>query len=427
MLRLYVVAYFLLLTLNSGVVRGDLVNADSATVLVQVHLVSEESGTGSGSFITSDGHILTNYHVIEDALEISIYWKDSNSFIKARVAWQRPDLDLAILKIERTPRATISFPKDFASIQKGNEVFAFGYPSTQFRNMQTLEEDFSGVEPTLTTGIISRFSDGSVPLIQHTAEIRPGSSGGPLTDKCGRIIGVNTLGIGDEKTDYFSVDARSFFEEILKKIGSSIKTQACEQIPAAAPVSTPPPAQPVQEIKESGGLSEKTKIKVDSLDEPLPAQDMKESSPAVLLLLLAMTVAIILLVVFRGKQKAIQTLLPTTQVKAAEQSLKSQPLRLSGFSQDGFPISIKIPYDSSEMGNVIIGRDHRFCSHLIHSEGISKAHLRIFNNKSKIVIEDLNSTNGTYINDTKVSAFDPRPIKRGDQIKIGQIVLLASS
>jgi S1-C subfamily serine protease len=221
MLRLYVVAYFLLLTLNSGVVRGDLVNADSATVLVQVHLVSEESGTGSGSFITSDGHILTNYHVIEDALEISIYWKDSNSFIKARVAWQRPDLDLAILKIERTPRATISFPKDFASIQKGNEVFAFGYPSTQFRNMQTLEEDFSGVEPTLTTGIISRFSDGSVPLIQHTAEIRPGSSGGPLTDKCGRIIGVNTLGIGDEKTDYFSVDARSFFEEILKKISST--------------------------------------------------------------------------------------------------------------------------------------------------------------------------------------------------------------
>lgn len=151
-------------------------------------LVSERvvprSGTG---FVIEDGLILTNYHVVADAHDIVVF--DEEFGFPAQIYGADPTTDLAILLpawlIDRPP---VTFAADRA-LEIGEPVFALGYPL--------------GVGETISQGIISGVgrilpqttSSWLSPLIQTDAAISPGSSGGPLVDGCGNVIGVMTLGI----------------------------------------------------------------------------------------------------------------------------------------------------------------------------------------------------------------------------------------
>jgi S1-C subfamily serine protease len=143
-------------------------------------------GTGTGIVWDEDGHIVTNYHVIQKAdAEVVTLW-DQTSW-KARTVGSYPDKDLAVLQID-APRSKL---KPIAvgrsdDLQVGQKVFAIGNPF--------------GLDQTLTTGIISALgreieSANKRPIqnmIQTDAPINPGNSGGPLLDSAGRLIGVNT-------------------------------------------------------------------------------------------------------------------------------------------------------------------------------------------------------------------------------------------
>ncbi|MBN2581318.1 MAG: trypsin-like peptidase domain-containing protein [Pirellulales bacterium] len=144
-------------------------------------------GEGSGLVLDKQGHVLTNYHVIEAAQEVQVTLFDGNTF-EARLVGGDPDTDVAVLKIDALPASL--FPVKFGSSTRllvGQRVFAIGNPF--------------GLERTLTTGIISslnrtlpaRNSERRIKsVIQIDADINPGSSGGPLLDSRGRMIGMNT-------------------------------------------------------------------------------------------------------------------------------------------------------------------------------------------------------------------------------------------
>lgn len=140
-------------------------------------------GTGSGFFVSDDGYLVTNAHVVENAFQneqstITVVLFDGSSYIGSIVKYDR-DLDLAVVKIN----AEVS-SLDFASqMRLGETVFAIGYP---------LGFDLS---LSITKGIISglnRDLGNSVPLIQTDAAINPGNSGGPLFNMRGEVIGVNS-------------------------------------------------------------------------------------------------------------------------------------------------------------------------------------------------------------------------------------------
>jgi S1-C subfamily serine protease len=145
-----------------------------------------ESGNGSGSVIDNEGHILTNYHVVQNASKLTVSF-GGNKVYPAEVIGGDPDTDLAVIKI--TPPAeglTIIPLGDSGSLQVGQKVLAIGNPF--------------GLDRTLTTGVISglqrpiRARNGT-PIdaaIQTDASINPGNSGGPLLDKFGRMIGINS-------------------------------------------------------------------------------------------------------------------------------------------------------------------------------------------------------------------------------------------
>ncbi len=143
-------------------------------------------GTGSGFIWDRDGHVVTNFHVIQETRSWKVTLSDQSSW-PARFVGGAPDKDIAVLRIDVTSEklAPILIGTS-ADLQVGQKVFAIGNPF--------------GLDQTLTTGIVSalgrtiesvtnRKIEG---VVQTDAAINPGNSGGPLLDSAGRLIGINT-------------------------------------------------------------------------------------------------------------------------------------------------------------------------------------------------------------------------------------------
>jgi S1-C subfamily serine protease len=154
--------------------------------LFTLNLYQIPQGTGSGFVWDTNGDIITNFHVIQNADSAQVTLADQSNW-KARVVGVAPDKDLAVLRIDapanRLRPIPIGTSKD---LQVGQSVYAIGNPF--------------GLDQTLTTGVISALNREieSVTrrpiqgVIQSDAAINPGNSGGPLLDSAGRLIGVNT-------------------------------------------------------------------------------------------------------------------------------------------------------------------------------------------------------------------------------------------
>jgi S1-C subfamily serine protease len=146
----------------------------------------ESSGMGSGLVLDKQGHILTNYHVVEGARAIQVTL-DGKSY-EARAVGVDPPNDLAVLRIDAPPEAL--FPVTFGDssrLRVGQRVFAIGNPFGLERTFST------GVVSSLNRTIPSRDQVRTIKsVIQIDAAINPGNSGGPLLNSRGRLIGMNT-------------------------------------------------------------------------------------------------------------------------------------------------------------------------------------------------------------------------------------------
>jgi len=135
---------------------------------------------GSGFIINSNGYIVTNNHVVQDATDIKVKGDDGREF-PAKVVGRDPRTDLALIKIDATGLPVIPLG-DSSQLQVGEQVMAIGNPF--------------GLERTVTTGIVSAVGRviGQGPyddFIQTDASINPGNSGGPLLNSHGQAIGIN--------------------------------------------------------------------------------------------------------------------------------------------------------------------------------------------------------------------------------------------
>ena len=157
----------------------------------------EVEGIGSGFIINEDGYILTNYHVIEGAKEVSVTLSD-NTTVSAKVVNYDANQDVAMLKItdENVKVPAVAELGDSNALQQGEEVIAIGTP---------LSADLS---QTVTNGIVSALnrnveteSGVVLNLIQTNASINPGNSGGPLVNTKGQVVGINTMKMSGENTE----------------------------------------------------------------------------------------------------------------------------------------------------------------------------------------------------------------------------------
>jgi S1-C subfamily serine protease len=182
-----------------GVVRDVL----PAVVNVQAE-TTQGQGTGTGFIVRSDGIAVTNYHVVEGAVSLSVVTSDEErETFDARVIGGDIGADLAVLEIDADRELPTVPIGDSDSLDLGQQVVAIGYAL--------------GLEggPTVTTGIVSSLDrvvtaqdpnceDQACPngqrtyndVIQTDAAINPGNSGGPLVDLAGQVVGINTAGAG---------------------------------------------------------------------------------------------------------------------------------------------------------------------------------------------------------------------------------------
>jgi S1-C subfamily serine protease len=171
-------------------------------------VVSVGAGSGSGVLVSDDGYVLTNAHVVSDAKTVRLRWSDGIETVGAVVRTSK-ERDVALVKTDARGRAPL--PLKRGAVSQGQQVFAIGAP---------LGQQFQG---SVSRGVVSanRVIDG-MSFIQSDVSIAPGSSGGPLLDDSGHVIGLavgqfrlGTASLGlnmfipaGDAMDFLSLDAR---------------------------------------------------------------------------------------------------------------------------------------------------------------------------------------------------------------------------
>ncbi|MFC2031964.1 S1C family serine protease [Chloroflexota bacterium] len=167
--------------------------------------------SGSGVILRSDGYILTNRHVVENARRAEVTLQD-RSVHEVSSLWLDDILDLAVIKIDVEGLPTAQFG-DLDKIRVGDWVIALGHPLG-------LSPDEGGA--TVTVGVVSNlgrsFTLQGIPyydIIQTDAAINPGNSGGPLINLDGDVVGINSAGVGEAQNVNFAT-AQRVFDDIMQ-------------------------------------------------------------------------------------------------------------------------------------------------------------------------------------------------------------------
>ena len=175
---------------NINIYRKNIGSVVNITSRVQVfdffYGATSQEGQGSGFVIDKEGHILTNYHVVENAHEVWVTFEGREKRIHANIVGTDKVHDLAVIQI-KIPDLRPMTLGDSSTLQVGQKVYAIGNPF--------------GLSGTLTRGIVSsiragvREPDGMQieNAIQTDAAINPGNSGGPLLNAHGEVVGINTM------------------------------------------------------------------------------------------------------------------------------------------------------------------------------------------------------------------------------------------
>jgi len=174
---------------NQNLVKVNIYSADGNTFLIRIYPKNDVQGgpqevasSGTGFFVSSDGLVLTNNHVVEDAKDVFIF-TPAGDRLKAKIVAQSKATDLALLKVPYIANAFLELASaNSATI--GDHVFTIGYPS----------KDILGGEAKYSEGVINALSgmQGDVTFFQISVPVQPGNSGGPLIDRNGRAIGIVT-------------------------------------------------------------------------------------------------------------------------------------------------------------------------------------------------------------------------------------------
>jgi len=161
--------------------------------LVEVHVFNEEGkpvSSGSGVIVGRGGLIVTNYHVIKGAKRARVTLNNGETVRVVGVREVDAERDFAIIQVEagNLPAARLG---DSSKLESGDEVIAIGSPL--------------GLTKTVTIGIVSRIWLEDHRMIQHTAAISPGNSGGPLLNVQGEVVGLNTFLIEKGHSLFFAL------------------------------------------------------------------------------------------------------------------------------------------------------------------------------------------------------------------------------
>jgi S1-C subfamily serine protease len=203
----------------------------------------EWAGNGSGIIISKSGYIITNHHVIDDAVDVEVEFilDDEVQKFNAEIVQSDKVNDLAIIKIVDVNFDGVKeLPYNFKtrSSDVGTKIYAFGYP---------MALSIMGKEIKVTDGIISSKTgfDGDITTYQISAAIQGGNSGGPLFDDKGNFIGINSSGIKKQLADNVGYSIKtSYVLNLIDVLPKSI------DLPSSTKLKSLPLTEQIKEISK---------------------------------------------------------------------------------------------------------------------------------------------------------------------------------
>lgn len=303
-------------------------------------------GTGSGVIYSADGAILTNNHVIDHALSISVRLRDGR-LLPAKLLGRDPATDLAVIKVEATGLTPAKLA-DSDNARVGEWVVAIGSPF--------------GLGYTVTTGVLSAKGRGGLGMnqiedyLQTDASINPGNSGGPLSDLDGRVLGINTMIVGRGAGIGFAVPAnlaRRVADQIIKTgrvqrawIGVGIQDLTPE---LAAAMKVDPRAGVLVNSVNNGGPAQKANVKPGDIIAGVAGKKVSDGRELVREVIAHEVGQTVQLEIVRdGKRYGTNAVL-TARPEAAVPPL---PVQQQGVPQAGLGLSVRdiSPQQASQLG-----------------------------------------------------------------------------
>jgi hypothetical protein len=387
-------------------------NADKSIVLIYVKFPGKSSyGAGSG-FMVAPQIIATNHHVIEDAVKIVTLTPDRTGEGRshpAEVIWSSPKSDLALLRVPTLDLPALVLAEKLPA--KGNQVTAIGYPGVADNVV-----DFKGIESTLTQGVIGRIIDSplidggpNINMIQHSAAINQGNSGGPLLDNCGRVIGINT---GKAKGKIIKDSSGGLAVSQSDGISLAVSTLALMNGLKASNISYTPTdldcAINQIAVTKSGGFN--------------------TILPLIGILFAVILAGAALFFSVRKKEVIRETFTQFQRRKSSNESLthnhkeniKTWQLKIE--YPDGRSKDFKLNSALFERGAIFVGRDNALCKIVLDDLSVSRKHALLELSRDTLKISDLNSTNGTWLDREKIRG-GPISIRYGQVITFGKVRL----
>jgi hypothetical protein len=327
----------------------------------------------------------------------------------AEVIWSSPKSDLALLRVPTLNLPAIVLAEKLPA--KGNQVTAIGYPGEADNVI-----DFKGIESTLTQGVIGRIIDSpwieggpNIKIIQHSAAINKGNSGGPLLDNCGRVIGINTA-----KT----------MGRIVKNSSGGYAVSQSDGISFAVSTSA------LMNGLKASNISYTT-TDLDCAINQIAAT--KSGGLNAILSLIGVLFAVILagaaLFFSVRKREVIRETFTQFQRRKPASELRPQSHKeigktwlLKGEYPDGRSIEFKLNSVLFEGGPIFVGRDAALCKIVLDDLSVSRKHALLELSRDTLRISDLNSTNGTWLDREKIKG-GPISMRYGQVITFGKVRL----
>lgn len=392
-------------------------------------------GHGTGYAVTDDGVLITNNHVvninIDELYELkmgmgSYMQGDPEVFVttsivpdfkvyKAEIIESKKDKDLAIIKAQGLPAKALKLAK-VEYVAQADNVHAIGFPATSDELVGGLDDPASFTTPSVDNGSLKRqVTINDVGLWEHGVNITNGNSGGPLINQCAEVVATNVMGLQTGEGVTLTAGAISLDELLPLLTKNNINFVQASGVcdPYATATSTDNKALPASQTPQSSD-----KLEMQTSQKTPDASKILGLESSIFWVIIAGLVfgllAVILFLVTRKKDVPPPTAStnhtpvspPPTQKEQVQPTLKTTVSTVSDNKvgvktqidasktvhlQGEYPITLR------EHAPFVIGRDPN-CDLVIANGKISSRHVQLIYQNGQIIVIDLQSTNGTFVN-----------------------------
>ena len=395
---------FLPLLIFAG--NGKVLESSKSVIRIITILGDKNGATGTAFCINSDGYFLTNAHVVDGVK--SVFAIMSSNKYDVKVIKKFDDVDLAILKIENTGLKPLTFANR-DNINVTDRVSSIGFPAAADKNDDL--DELTTV--TINSGIIGKFSKINLsiknrkttkrhPVVQHDAAVNHGNSGGPLVNECGHVVGVNV----QKGLSYNRSDAQIIAGDVVQGIFYAIDVDIAKRV-----------------LKEShiGFLETGSGCTLGGTS--MSVNDRKYFIIAgILLLLLAIWSIIFYTQEKKKKNSAVDesALSRLISRKMGNHNHQETPqVNVNNTTVQLRPVAGNLPVFNITQIESTVGRSRSVSLHLDDAQ-VSGKHLTLFlNEQGSVMVKDLGSTNGTYIEGRKLKPNQAYILNRGERLVIG--------